>query len=92
MMKVRREEPPAYMVPKWPSLNRVNLLKCYDTEKAVNNFLNLVPNFQNETLSIIHFVFYSVMLTCHDYSMFYVTWITFKFKRNQLGAVSAYVM
>ena len=27
-----------------------------------------------------------------DYSMFHVTWATFKFNRNQLGTVSAYVM
>ena len=26
------------------------------------------------------------------YSMFHVTWITFKFNRNKLGTVSAYVM
>ena len=26
------------------------------------------------------------------YSMFYVTWTTFKFNKNQLGTVSAYVM
>ena len=26
------------------------------------------------------------------YSMFHVTWTTFKFNRNQLGTVSAYVM
>ena len=26
------------------------------------------------------------------YSMFHVTWTTFKFNRNQLGPVSAYVM
>ena len=27
-----------------------------------------------------------------DYSMFHVTWTTFKFNRNQLGTVSAFVM
>ena len=27
-----------------------------------------------------------------NYSMFHVTWTTFKFDRNQLGTVSAYVM
>ena len=28
----------------------------------------------------------------HAYSMFHVTWTTFKFNRNQLGAVSRFVM
>ena len=41
------------------------------------------------------------LLVCHDsqffsncdaYSMFHVTWTTFKFNRSQLGTVSAYVM
>ena len=27
-----------------------------------------------------------------SYSMFHVTWTTFKFNRNELGTVSAYVM
>ena len=27
-----------------------------------------------------------------SYSMFHVTWTTFKFKRNELGTVSAYVI
>ena len=28
----------------------------------------------------------------NDYSMFHVTWTTFKFNRNQLGTFSAFVM
>ena len=31
-------------------------------------------------------------ITTEPYSMFHVTWNTFKFIRNQLGTVSAYVM
>ena len=30
--------------------------------------------------------------TSKNYSMFHVTWTTFKFNRNQLGTVSAFVM
>ena len=34
----------------------------------------------------------TILLFLLSYSMFHVTWTTFKFNRNQLGTVSAYVV
>ena len=42
-----------------------------------------------ENISLVFVTFFLLNL---NYSMFHVTWITFKFNRNQLRTVSAYVI
>ena len=44
------------------------------------------------TLFHLSLTYFLTGLAFNHYGMFHVTWTTFKFKRNQLGTVSVYVM
>ena len=66
--------------------NFVNKLLYWSTKLIFPSFFHFFKFFVLIIFpSFFHFLFFA-------YSMFHVTWTTFKFNRNQLGTVSAYVM
>ena len=65
----------------------INGLRCY-----IQTEMDCCETGDNLSLQSVDEKLKILLAIVFVYSMFHVTWITFKFNRNQLGTVSAFVM